>query len=73
MDRVYRWRFILEECGPEIVYMKGIHNTVADAISQLDFLPPANPETSDKQNWMNLTKCWRTVENDTENSKSEHK
>ena len=28
-DRVYRWRLILEEYGPEIVYIKGIHNTVA--------------------------------------------
>jgi hypothetical protein len=30
---VYRWRLILEEYGLEIVYIKGIHNTVADAIS----------------------------------------
>ncbi len=32
-DRVYRWRLLLEEFAPEIVYVKGIHNTVADAIS----------------------------------------
>eukprot|EP00804_Cyclotella_cryptica_P016364 CCRYP_009917-RA/>CCRYP_009917-RA protein AED:0.42 eAED:0.64 QI:0/0/0/1/0/0/2/0/103 len=34
-DRVYRWRLLLllEEYGPEIVHIKGIHNTVADAIS----------------------------------------
>ena len=32
-DRVYRWRLLLEEYAPEIVYIKGIHNTVADAIS----------------------------------------
>jgi hypothetical protein len=32
-DRVYRWRLLLEEFAPEIVYIKGIHNTVADAIS----------------------------------------
>ena len=32
-DRVYRWRLLLEEYGPTIVYIKGIHNTVADAIS----------------------------------------
>jgi hypothetical protein len=32
-DQVYRWRLLLEECGPTIVYIKGIHNTVADAIS----------------------------------------
>jgi len=38
-DRVYRWRLLLEEYGPEIVYIKGIHNTVADAISRLEYTP----------------------------------
>eukprot|EP00804_Cyclotella_cryptica_P024211 CCRYP_013250-RA/>CCRYP_013250-RA protein AED:0.27 eAED:0.22 QI:0/0/0/1/0/0/2/0/188 len=38
-DRVYQWRLLLEEYGPEIVYIKGIHNTVADAISCLDVGP----------------------------------
>jgi hypothetical protein len=47
-DRVYRWRLILEEYGPEIVYIKGIDNTVADAISRLDFTPKAAP-TSEHQ------------------------
>ena len=28
-DRVYRWRLILEEYGPEIVYIKRIHNNIA--------------------------------------------
>jgi hypothetical protein len=32
-DRVARWRILLEEYAPEIIYIKGIHNTVADAIS----------------------------------------
>jgi hypothetical protein len=32
-DRVYRWRLLLEEFAPEVVYIKGIHNSVADAIS----------------------------------------
>ena len=32
-DRVYQWRLLLEEFDPEIVNIKGIHNTVADAIS----------------------------------------
>eukprot|EP00804_Cyclotella_cryptica_P013217 CCRYP_007003-RA/>CCRYP_007003-RA protein AED:0.39 eAED:0.39 QI:0/0/0/1/0/0/2/0/224 len=32
-DRVYCWRLLLEEYGPNIVYIKGIHNKVADAIS----------------------------------------
>jgi hypothetical protein len=31
-DRVYRWRLLLEEYAPEIIYLKGVHNTVADAI-----------------------------------------
>ena len=38
-DRVYRWRLLLEEYCPEIIYIKGIHNTVADAISRLDTIP----------------------------------
>ncbi len=32
-DRVYYWQLLLEEFAPEIVYIKGIHNTVTDAIS----------------------------------------
>ena len=36
-DRVYRWRLILEEYGPEITYIKGVDNTVADAISRLEY------------------------------------
>ena len=43
-DRVYRWRVLLEEYGPEIVYIKGIHNTVADAISRLEYDPNTNPD-----------------------------
>ena len=38
-DRVYWWRLLLEEFGPKIVHIKGIQNTVADAISRLDFGP----------------------------------
>ncbi len=41
-DRVYHWRLLLEEFAPEIVYIKGIHNTVADAISWLDYNPEVN-------------------------------
>ena len=39
-DQVYQWRLILEEYGPEIVYIKGIHNTIADAISPLEYVSP---------------------------------
>jgi hypothetical protein len=41
-DRVYQWRLLLEEYGPKIVYIKGIHNTIADAISQLEYDPSVN-------------------------------
>jgi hypothetical protein len=51
-DRVYRWRLLLEEYAPEIIYIKRIHNTVADAISRLDYNPEINP--TDEQNFANL-------------------
>ena len=41
-DRVARWRILLEEYAPEIIYIKGIHNTVADAILRLDYDPKLN-------------------------------
>jgi hypothetical protein len=41
-DRVYHWWLLLEEYSPEIIYIKGIHNTVADAILQLEYDPKLN-------------------------------
>ena len=38
-DWVYRWRLLLEEYAPTIMYIKGIHNTVAHTISRLDYGP----------------------------------
>jgi hypothetical protein len=32
-DRIYRWQLLLEEFAPKIVYIKGIHITIVDAIS----------------------------------------
>ena len=62
-NRVYRWRLIIKEYGPEIIYIKGIHNTVADAISRLEFSPKKNPSlNTDTQNWMILTKNWCAIE-----------
>jgi hypothetical protein len=34
-ERVMRWRLILEEYGPELRYIKGEKNLVADALSRL--------------------------------------
>jgi hypothetical protein len=42
LERVYQWRLLLEEYGPKIVYIKDIHNTVADAISWLEYDPSIN-------------------------------
>jgi hypothetical protein len=36
-DRVYRWRLLSKEYAPEIICIKGIHNTVADAMLQLEY------------------------------------
>ncbi len=61
----------MEEYTPEIIYIKGIHNTVADAISQLDYDPKVNSTneynhamhgTSTKemtsQRWLMFSKLW---------------
>ena len=34
-----RWRLILEEFGPELKYIKGENNVVADALSRLENSP----------------------------------
>ena len=46
-DRVYCWRLIIKEYGPEIIHIKGKNNTVADAISWLDFSPKAETKNLD--------------------------
>ena len=38
-ERVMRWRLVLEEYGPELDYVKGESNIVADALSRLDLEP----------------------------------
>ena len=60
-DRVYRWRLIIKEYGPEIIYIMGELNTVADAISRFDFTPKAETRNLDQNNWMILIKRWCVV------------
>jgi hypothetical protein len=42
LDRVYRWRLLLKEYWPEIIYIKGIQNTIADAVLRLEYDPSVN-------------------------------
>ena len=53
-DWVYHWRLLLEEYGPTIMYIKRIHDTVADAISLLDF----GPVPDDNSTMMTFAQCW---------------
>ena len=52
-DHFYQWRLLLEEFGPKIMHIKGIHKTVVDTISRLYF----GPVQDEKANSMMFTKC----------------
>ena len=45
-----RWRLILKEFGPELKYIKGENNVVADALSRL--------EMSDNQEILNISELY---------------
>ncbi len=65
LDRVYQWRLLLEEYGPKIVYIKGIHNTVADTVSRLEYDPSINQtaesfHTTKVRNKRSQRQCWMT-------------
>ncbi len=77
---VYQWRLLLEEYGPKVVYIKGIHNTVAEAISWLEYDASVNRTVENyhltkvrrtsfkcrqRQNWMTFSKHWCHLEIDT--------
>jgi hypothetical protein len=71
---------LLEEYGPEIVYIKGIHNTVADAVLQLEYDPSVkqtaesfhttkvrNKKSRQRQCWMTVSKNWCKLDIDSDN------
>ena len=35
--RVMRWRLLIEEFGPELIYLPGVKNVVADCLSRLEY------------------------------------
>ena len=47
-DRTMRWFLLLQEYNVDIRYVKGVDNTVADAISRLDYCPKINPHADDE-------------------------
>ncbi len=70
-DRVYHWRLLLEEYAPQIIYIKGIHNIVVDAILRLEYDPRLNktneythamlgvePEELSAQRWKSFAHHW---------------
>ena len=64
-DWVYRWRLFLEEYGPDIVYTKGIHNTIIDAISRLEYDPSVN-RTAESYLTTKVNRNSRSVQDKTE-------
>ncbi len=72
-DRVYRWWLLLKEYAPKIIYIKGTHNTVADAILQLEYDLKLNktnqythamlgvePEELSVQQWKSFAQQWHS-------------
>jgi hypothetical protein len=60
-DRIYHSQYLLEEFAPEIVYIKGIHNTVADAISWLDYNPEVNPTSEFNYSTLGISAKGETI------------
>ncbi len=70
LDQVYQWRLLLEEYRPEIIYIKGINNTIADTVSRLEYDPSVNKtaesfhativriNSGQRQCWMTVLKNW---------------
>ncbi len=69
---MYRWWLLLEEYAPKIIYTKGIHNTIADTILQLEYDPKLNktneythamlgvePEELSAQQWESFGHHWQ--------------
>ncbi len=69
--------------GPKIVYIKSIHNIVADAITWLEYDPSVNQtaesyfmmkvtknsKCNQRQHWMAVSKHWCNLEIDTKKHK----
>jgi hypothetical protein len=72
-------RLLLEEYGPKIVHINGIHNTIADAVLRLEYDPSVNrtaecfyttkvrnSKSRQRQNWMTAAKNWCELDIDSD-------
>jgi transposase InsO family protein len=55
-DQVMRWRLYIEEYSPELQYIKGTHNVVADAFSWLDM--NETPLEDTQESLLGLLECF---------------
>ena len=55
-DRVMRWRLFIEEYSPELRYIKGSHNVVADALSRLE--KDDLPQVETKEAFYSILECY---------------
>jgi len=60
-DRVMHWRLFIEEYSPDLQYIKGTHNVVADALSRLD--KSEEPIKNDADMLMTYIECLAKEEN----------
>jgi hypothetical protein len=62
-DRVARWRLYVEEYGPELRYVPGENNVIADALSRLPMTdkilrPPSGLEKLSQNGWIFKLQHW---------------
>ena len=68
-----RWRLILEEYGPELIYSKGSTNIVADALSRLE-TEPTNESIAEAKTFLISEKLtllyvvWENIQTQRKNS-----
>jgi hypothetical protein len=61
-----RWRLIIEEFNPIFQYVKGIHNTVADALSRLPTgISDTNYNDESSYTMSFLAECYQVRRNQT--------
>jgi hypothetical protein len=55
-DRVVRWRLYIEEYSPDLQYIKGTHNVVADTLSRLEI--KETPFEDTQESFLGLMECF---------------